>query len=70
MLTQALAEALAEAEKIICGAPFVASEQDLAEGYDYLAGSIQGLAPAGLGLPAGLPVLRAVDRAVHQDGPG
>jgi hypothetical protein len=41
MLTQALAEALAEAEKIIAAAPFVASEQDLAEGYDYLAGSIQ-----------------------------
>ena len=41
MLTQALAEALAEAEKLIAGAPFVASEQDLAEGYDYLAGSIQ-----------------------------
>src|ERR1700757_4756131 len=41
MLTQELAEALAEAEKIIAGAPFVATEQDLAEGYDYLAGSIQ-----------------------------
>src|ERR1700749_3482339 len=41
MLTQALAEALAEAEKLIADAPFVASEQDLAEGYDYLAGSIQ-----------------------------
>jgi hypothetical protein len=41
MLTQAFAEALAEAEKIIEAAPFVASEQDLAEGYDYLAGSIQ-----------------------------
>jgi hypothetical protein len=41
MLTQAFAEALAEAEKIIAGAPHVASEQDLAEGYDYLAGSIQ-----------------------------
>jgi short subunit dehydrogenase len=39
MLTQAFAEALAEAEKIIAGAPFVVSEQDLAEGYDYLAGS-------------------------------
>jgi hypothetical protein len=39
--TQAFAEALAEAEKIIAGAPHVASEQDLAEGYDYLAGSIQ-----------------------------
>jgi hypothetical protein len=41
MLTQAFAEALAEAEKIIADAPFVASERDLAEGYDYLAGSIQ-----------------------------
>ena len=41
MLTQAFAEALAEAEKIIAGAPHIASEQDLAEGYDYLAGSIQ-----------------------------
>ncbi len=41
MLTRAFAEALAEAEKIIAGAPFIASEQDLAEGYDYLAGSIQ-----------------------------
>src|SRR6476620_7552497 len=42
MLTQAFAEALAEAEKLIAGAPFVASEQDLAEGYEYLAGSIRG----------------------------
>ena len=41
MLTRAFAEALAEAEKIIAGAPHVGSEQDLAEGYDYLAGSIQ-----------------------------
>jgi hypothetical protein len=41
MLTRAFAEALAEAEKIIAGAPHVSSEQDLAEGYDYLAGSIQ-----------------------------
>ena len=32
MLTQAFAEALAEAEKLIVGAPFVTSEQDLAEG--------------------------------------
>jgi hypothetical protein len=41
MLTQAFAEALAEAEKIITSAPHITSEQDLAEGYDYLAGSIQ-----------------------------
>jgi hypothetical protein len=41
MLTRAFAEALAEAEKIIAGAPHIVCEQDLAEGYDYLAGSIQ-----------------------------
>jgi hypothetical protein len=41
VLTQAFAEALAEAETIITSAPHIASEQDLAEGYDYLAGSIQ-----------------------------
>jgi hypothetical protein len=41
LLTQPFSEAIAEAEKIIAGAPFVATEQDLAEGYDYLAGSIQ-----------------------------
>ena len=40
MLTQPFAEALAEAEKIIASAPHVACEQDLAEGYDYLAGSM------------------------------
>jgi hypothetical protein len=41
LLTQPFSEAIAEAEKIIAGAPFVTTEQDLAEGYDYLAGSIQ-----------------------------
>jgi hypothetical protein len=41
LLTQPFAEALAEAEKVITSAPHVTSEQDLAEGYDYLAGSIQ-----------------------------
>ena len=41
MLTRPFAEALAEAEQIIAGAPHVKSERDLAEGYDYLAGSIQ-----------------------------
>src|SRR2546429_9761275 len=40
VLTQPFSEAIAEAEKVIAGAPFVATEQDLAEGYDYLAGSI------------------------------
>jgi hypothetical protein len=40
-LTQSFADAVAEAETIITGAPHVRTEQDLAEGYDYLAGSIQ-----------------------------
>ena len=41
MLTQSFAEAVAEAERIITGAPFIETEADLAEGYDYLAGSIR-----------------------------
>ena len=41
MLTQPFADAVLEAEKIITGAPHVRTEQDLAEGYDYLAGSIR-----------------------------
>jgi hypothetical protein len=41
LLTRPFADSLAEAEKIITGAPHVKSERDLAEGYDYLSGSIQ-----------------------------
>ncbi|MFI5956056.1 hypothetical protein [Cryptosporangium sp. NPDC051539] len=41
MFTQPFAEAVTEAEKIIEGAPHVRTEQDLLEGYDYLAGSIK-----------------------------
>ena len=41
MLTQALADALVEAEKIIRTAPHVRTEQDVAEGLDYLGGSIR-----------------------------
>ena len=41
MLTQPFNEAVAEAEQLIANAPHVKSEQDLAEGYEYLAGSIQ-----------------------------
>jgi hypothetical protein len=41
VLTQSFADALAEAEKIIAAAPHIQTAQDLAEGYDYLAGSIQ-----------------------------
>jgi hypothetical protein len=41
VLTHGLTEAIAEAEKIIAAAPHVKSERDLAEGLDYLSGSIQ-----------------------------
>jgi hypothetical protein len=40
-LTEPFAAAVLEAEKIIAGAPHIQSEQDLAEGFDYLAGSIR-----------------------------
>jgi hypothetical protein len=40
-LTLAFAEAVTEAEKLIANPPFEVSAQDLAEGYDYLAGSIR-----------------------------
>lgn len=40
-LTQSFAEAVLEAEEIITSAPHIQTEQDLAEGYDYLAGSIR-----------------------------
>ena len=41
MLTESLADAIGEAEKIVAAAPHVHSEQDLVEGYDYLAGGIR-----------------------------
>jgi hypothetical protein len=41
VLTQSFADAVAEAERVINGAPHVRTEADLAEGYDYLAGNIR-----------------------------
>jgi hypothetical protein len=41
VLTKSFADAVLEAEQIITNAPHVRTAQDLAEGYDYLAGSIQ-----------------------------
>jgi hypothetical protein len=41
VLTQTFADAVTEAEHIITSAPHVTTEQDLVEGYDYLAGSIR-----------------------------
>jgi hypothetical protein len=40
-ITAAFQEAVREAEELIAHPPFEVSEQDLAEGYDYLAGSIR-----------------------------
>ncbi|GAC68455.1 hypothetical protein [Gordonia soli] len=39
-VTRPFTDAIAEAERMVAGAEFVETEQDLAEGYDYLAGSI------------------------------
>ncbi|HJQ44269.1 MAG TPA: hypothetical protein VJ831_14370 [Jatrophihabitantaceae bacterium] len=41
VLTQSLADAIVEAEKIVSTAPHIETEQDLLEGYEYLAGSIR-----------------------------
>lgn len=41
MSTEAFAQAIAEAEELVRNAKFVQTEQDLAEGLDYLAGSIR-----------------------------
>jgi hypothetical protein len=40
-LTTALQDAIAEAEELIANAPFIRTEQDRLEGYDYLAGRIR-----------------------------
>lgn len=39
-VTAPLTEAIAQAEELIAGADFITSDADLAEGYDYLAGSV------------------------------
>lgn len=40
-LTKPLQDAIAEAEELIANAPFIKSEADLLEGYDYLSGRIR-----------------------------
>ena len=40
-LTKALQDAIAEAEELVANAPFIKSEADRLEGYDYLAGRIR-----------------------------
>jgi hypothetical protein len=41
VLTQRFADAIAEAERVISEAPHIRGEQDLVEGFDYLAGGIR-----------------------------
>jgi hypothetical protein len=55
MLTQAFADAIVAAEKIIREAPHVRTEQDLAEGLDYLAGSIRAALTASWGYERDFP---------------
>src|ERR671917_1727439 len=40
-LTKVLSDAIAEAEELIANAPFIKSEADRLEGYDYLSGRIR-----------------------------
>ncbi|WP_193612399.1 hypothetical protein [Nocardioides lijunqiniae] len=40
-LTQVLQESIAEAEELVANAPFIRTEQDRLEGYDYLSGRIR-----------------------------
>ncbi|MGW5522876.1 hypothetical protein [Gordonia sp. NPDC003950] len=42
-VTRPFTDAIAEAEKLIASAEFIVDEHDLAEGYDYLAGSISAI---------------------------
>src|ERR1700712_329448 len=42
MYSQPLADAIAEAEKLVAAAPFIESDADLLEGLQYLAGCISG----------------------------
>lgn len=43
LLTKPFTDAVAEAEKLIASAEFVETDADLAEGYDYLAGSVSAI---------------------------
>lgn len=55
MVTQALADAIVEAEKVIRDAPHVRTEQDVVEGLDYLAGSIRAAISAAWGYERDFP---------------
>ena len=70
VLTQSFAEAVAEAERIITGAPHIRTEADLAEGYDYLAGNIRASLQLAWAYQRDFPYFVSLDRPVHQDGAG
>ncbi|MFN2562146.1 MAG: hypothetical protein ABR571_12735 [Jatrophihabitans sp.] len=55
MLTQPLADAIVEAEKIIRDAAHVRTEQDVVEGLDYLAGSIRAAVASAWGFERDFP---------------
>lgn len=54
-ITKPFTDAIREAEGIMAAAPHVKSEQDLLEGYDYLAGSIRAALQAAWSRDSGLP---------------
>jgi hypothetical protein len=55
VVTQSLADAIVEAEKIIRDAPHVRNEQDLVEGFDYLAGCIRSALASAWGFDKDFP---------------
>ncbi|WP_072815318.1 hypothetical protein [Rhodococcus zopfii] len=57
MLTDPLTAAIAEAEKLVATAPHIRTDQDLAEGYGYLAGGIAACAHAAWAHSSSHPVL-------------
>ncbi len=54
-LTRPFTDAVAEAERLVASAPFIRSEQDLLEGYEYLAGSIRSSLQLAFGYDLGHP---------------
>lgn len=55
-LTRPFSDAVAEAERLIEGASFIRTEQDLAEGYEYLAGGIRASLQAAFGYDLAHPM--------------
>lgn len=62
-ITKPFSDAVAEAERLIEGASFIRTEQDLAEGYEYLAGGIRASLQAAFGYDLAHP---AFINSTHQ----